>query len=93
MMIKKDILFNEIELDDKLRTYRLLGADICIQLLKLNKEVVINPYALLLIENIEKDNEEEMNYFKQKYKEELEKQDSYYNPNYSKKGNWEILYE
>lgn len=93
MMIKKDILFNEIELDDKLRTYRLLGADICIQLLKHNKEVVINPYALLLIENIEKDNEEEMNYFKQKYKEELEKQDSYYNPNYSKKGNWEILYE
>lgn len=93
MMIKKDILFNEIELDDKLRTYRLLGADICIQLLKLNKEVVINPYALLLIENIEKYNEEEMNYFKQKYKEELEKQDSYYNPNYSKKGNWEILYE
>lgn len=93
MMIKKDILFNEIELDDKLRTYRLLGADICIQLLKLNKEVVINPYALLLIENIEKNNEEEMNYFKQKYKEELEKQDSYYNPNYSKKGNWEILYE
>ena len=70
-----------------------MGADICIQLLKLNKEVVINPYALLLIENIEKDNEEEMNYFKQKYKEELEKQDSYYNPNYSKKGNWEILYE
>lgn len=92
-------------MDEKLFQKSFCDVDFCLKILEKGYRVVYNPYVELIqmklkmcdnTKNSEKQErlEREKKYFQNKWKETLEKGDSYYNPNFSRKnGNFEIKIE
>lgn len=94
MMIRKNI-FNKIGGFSNEFSGILNSADICLKVRKSGKLVVYNPTVeVIYTGEKEKISNEDINKFCEKWKEKLEKNDEYYNPNFSlENGNCEIKYD